>query len=196
MSRRSGREPAARPSGGLLASKTPAAEDVPNRPSRRGCRRGGGGPESRVSEADASSGDQASTSDAFDTVTTAFFGAGEGAGRAQARGVHPSPARAAGRAKGRAQDRRARADGGRAAPRREVPRVLGRGLGRADPSRSRRDDLRVQAGRRGEVQQDHRPGRRPLSGDAGRVRPDRSHTGQVHGRHPDSQPESRADLPA
>ena len=65
-----------------------------------------------------------------------------------------------------------------------------------DPSRSRRHDLRVQARRWREIQQDHRPGRRPVPGHAGRIRPDRSHPGQIDGRHPDSQPESRADLPA
>ena len=50
-----------------------------------------------------------------------------------------------------------------------------------------RHDLRVQAGRRREVQQDHRPRRRPVPGDAGRVGADRSHPRQVHRRHPDSE---------
>ena len=59
-----------------------------------------------------------------------------------------------------------------------------------------RHDLRVQAGRRREVQQDHRPRRRPLPGDAGRVGADRSHPRQVDRRHPDSEPEPRADLAA
>ena len=70
------------------------------------------------------------------------------------------------------------------------------GHGRPDPPRPRRDDLRVQAGRRRQVQQDHRPGRRPVPRDAGRVGPDRSHPRQVDRRHPDSQPEPRADLAA
>ena len=59
-----------------------------------------------------------------------------------------------------------------------------------------RHHLRVQAGRRREVQQDHRPRRRSLPGDAGRVGADRSHPRQVDGRHPDPEPESRADLAA
>ena len=45
------------------------------------------------------------------------------------------------------------------------------GDGRADPSRARRDDLRIQAGRGREVQQDHRSGRRSV---LWRCRPSRS----------------------
>ena len=52
-------------------------------------------------------------------------------------------------------------------------------------------DLRVQAGRRREVQPHHGPGRRPVPRDAGRVGPDRSHPRQVDGRHPDSEPAPR-----
>jgi hypothetical protein len=72
----------------------------------------------------------------------------------------------------------------------EVPRVLGRRGGRADPSRAGRDHVRVQARCRREIQQGHRPRRRPVSGDEGRVRPHRSHSRQVHGGHPD--PESQS----
>ena len=99
---------------------------------------------------------------------------------------------AARRAEDRAQDRRARADGRGAPARGEVPRVLGRRHRRPDPPGAGRHDLRVQARRRREVQQDHRPGRRPLPGDAGRVGADRSHPRQVHRRHPDSQRAARA----
>ena len=120
----------------------------------------------------------------------------EGAGRAQEGRVHAAAARAARRAAGGAEDRRARADGRRAAARGEVPRVLRRRHRRPDPSRPGRHDLRVQAGRRREIQQDHRPGRRPLPRDAGRVGPDRSHPRQIDGRHPDSEPEPRADFAA
>ncbi len=42
--------------------------------------------------------------------------------------------------------------------------------------------------------EDHRPRRRPVPGDAGRVGVDRAHPGQVHGRHPDPEPQSRRDL--
>ena len=72
-------------------------------------------------------------------------------------------ARAARRPEGRAQDRRTRADGLRTAPRRKMPRVLGRRDRRPDSPWPGRHDLRVQAGRRREVQQDHRPGRRSAS---------------------------------
>ena len=57
-------------------------------------------------------------------------------------------------------------------------------------------DVRVQARSRREVQQDHRPGRRPVPGDAGRVGAHRPHPGQVHRRHPDSEPQPRGDLAA
>ena len=57
-----------------------------------------------------------------------------------------------------------------------------------------RHDLRVQARRRREVQQDHEPGRRPVPRDAGRVGADRSHSRQVDRRHPDSQSQPRGDL--
>ena len=66
----------------------------------------------------------------------------------------------------------------------------------ADPSRPGGDDVRVQAGRRREVLEDHRPGRRPVPRDAGRVGPDRPHPGQVHRRHPDSERDARADFAA
>ena len=56
-----------------------------------------------------------------------------------------------------------------------------------------RHDLRVQARRRREIQPHHRPRRRPLPRDAGRVGPDRSHPRQVDRRHPDSEPASRDD---
>ena len=94
------------------------------------------------------------------------------------------------------QDRRARADGFGAAARREVPRVLGRWLGRADSSRPGRHDVRAEAGRRREVLEGHRPVRRPLPGDAGRIGADRSHPRQGDGRHPDSESQSRSDLAA
>ena len=116
--------------------------------------------------------------------------------RSETRRLRAAAARAARRAQGRTQSRRAGADGRRQAARGEVPRVLGRRHRRADPPRPGRHDVRVQARRRRQVQQDHRAGRRPVPGDAGRVGPDRSHSGKVHGRHPDSQPESRADLDA
>ena len=61
---------------------------------------------------------------------------------------------------------------------------------------SGRHDLRVQAGRGREVLEDHRPRRRSVPGDAGRVGPHRPHSGQVDRRHPDSEPQPRADLPA
>ena len=77
-----------------------------------------------------------------------------------------------------------------------MPRVLGRRRGRPDPSRSGRDDLRVQARRRREVLEDHRPRRRPVPGDAGRVGADRSDSRQVDRRHPDSEPHARTDLAA
>ena len=82
-------------------------------------------------------------------------------------------------------DERELMDGG-APARGEVPRVLRRGHGRPDPPGPGRHDLRVQAGRRREVQQDHRPRRRPVPRDAGRVGADRSHPRQVDRRHPDS----------
>ena len=44
--------------------------------------------------------------------------------------------------------------------------------------------------------EDHRPRRRPLPRDAGRVGPHRPHPGQVDGRHRDPEPEPRADLAA
>ncbi len=122
--------------------------------------------------------------------------AGEAACRAEARRVRGAAARAARCAEGRAQGRRARTDGRRQAPRGEVPRVLGRRRGRADPSGTGRHHVRVQARRGRQVQQDHRPRRRPVPGHAGRVGADRSHPRQVDGRHPDSQPEPGADLPA
>ena len=56
--------------------------------------------------------------------------------------------------------------------------------------------LRVQARRRREVQQGDRARRRPVPGDAGRVGAHRPHPGQVHGRHPDSEPQPRGDLAA
>ena len=77
-----------------------------------------------------------------------------------------------------------------------MPRVLGGRLGRADRSGPGRDDFRVQAGRRREVQQDHRAGRRPLPGAAGRVNHHRPAAGQVHRRHPGAQSHPRTDLPA
>ena len=94
------------------------------------------------------------------------------------------------------QDRRARIDGFGAAARGEVPRVLGRRLGGADSSRSGGHDVRAQAGCRREVFQGDRPVRRPLPCDAGGVGPDRSHSRQGDGRHPDSESESRSHLAA
>ena len=82
--------------------------------------------------------------------------AAEDAGRTPPGRLRPAAAHAARRAEGSAQDRRARADGRRAAARREVPRVLRRRHGRPDPSRPGRHDLRVQARRRREVQPHHR----------------------------------------
>ena len=76
-----------------------------------------------------------------------------------------------------------------------MPRVRRRRHRRADPPGAGRDDLRIQAGRRREVQPDHWSGRRSVSGDAGRVRPDRSHSRQIHRRHPDPEPASRDDQP-
>ena len=70
------------------------------------------------------------------------------------------------------------------------------GTRRADPPGPGRHDVRVQARRRREVQQDHRPRRRSVPGDAGRVGPHRSPARQVHGRHPDAEPDPRADLAA
>ncbi len=70
------------------------------------------------------------------------------------------------------------------------------GTRRADSSRPGRHDLRVQAGRRREVLEDHRPRRRPVSRDAGRVGADRSHSRQVDRRHPDPESHARADLAA
>ena len=61
----------------------------------------------------------------------------EGAGRAPQGRLRAAAARAARRAEDRAQDRRARADGRRAAARREVPRILGRRQRGADSSRAR-----------------------------------------------------------
>ena len=120
----------------------------------------------------------------------------EGAGRAPQGRLHAAAAALLDAREDRAQDRRARADGRGAAARGEVPRVLGRRLGRADPSGPGRHDLRVQAGRRREVLEDHRPRRRPLPRDEGRLGPHRSHPRQVHRRHPDSEPHARADLAA
>ena len=117
----------------------------------------------------------------------------EDAGRAPPGRLRAAAGDAARRAEGPAQDRRARADGRRAAARREMPRVLRRGHGRPDSPGPGRHDLRVQARRRREVQPHHRPGRRPLPRDAGRVGADRSHPRQVHGRHPDSERAPRAD---
>ena len=117
----------------------------------------------------------------------------EDAGRAPQGRLRAAAGHAARRAEGPAEDRRARPDGRRAAARREVPRVLRGRLGRADPSGPGRHDLRVQAGRRREVQPHHRPRRRSVPGDAGRVGPDRSHSRQVHRRHPDSESASRDD---
>ena len=118
------------------------------------------------------------------------------AAAAPRRRVHGPAAVAARCAEGRAEDRRARADGRRAAARREMPRVRRRRRGRADSSGPGRHDLRVQAGRRREVRKDHRPGRRSVPGDAGRVGADRSHSRQVDRRHPDPEPHPRADLAA
>ena len=129
-----------------------------------------------------------------DAGAAAAARAREAAGRAEEGRLCVPAAGAARCSQDRAQDRRARADGRRAAARGQVPRVLGRRLGGADPSRPGRHDLRVQARRRREVQQDHRPRRRSVPRDAGRVGADRSHPRQVHGRHPDSEPEPRADL--
>ena len=108
--------------------------------------------------------------------------------------VHASSRLAARRAEGRAEDRRAGADGGRASARGQVSRVLRGGAGRADPSRPGRHHLRIQAGSGRQVQQDHGSCRRPVPRDAGRVGADRSHPGQVDGRHPDPEPESRDHL--
>ena len=129
--------------------------------------------------------------DGREGADAAAAGAREGAGRAQEGGVHAAAQRAARRRQDRAEDRRAPVDGRRAAARGKVPRVLRRGHRRPDPSRSGRHDLRVQAGRRREVQQDHRAGRRPLPRDAGRVGHHRPHPRQVDRRDPDSEPQSR-----
>ena len=59
-----------------------------------------------------------------------------------------------------------------------------------------RHDVRVQARRRREVLEDHRPGRRSVPRDAGRVGAHRSHSRQVDRRHPDSESQPRADLAA
>ena len=96
----------------------------------------------------------------------------------------------------RAQDRRAPADGRGAPARGQVPRVLGRGQRRPDSPGPGRHDLRAQARRRREIQQDHRPLRRSVAGDEGRVGADRSHPRQVDRRHPDPERRSRADLAA
>ena len=66
----------------------------------------------------------------------------------------------------------------------------------ADPPRSGRHDVRVQAGCGREVLEDHRPGRRSVPGDAGGIGADRPHSRQVDGRHPDSESHARADLAA
>ena len=110
--------------------------------------------------------------------------------------LHPAADVAARRAEGRAEDRRARADGRCAAAGRKVPRVLGRRHGRPDSSRPGRHDVRVQAGCGREVQQDHRPRRRPVPRPAGRVDSDRPAARQVHGRHPGAESRPRADLAA
>ena len=111
-------------------------------------------------------------------------------------GVHAAAGGAARSGQGRTQGRRARAHGLGAAPRGEVPRILGRGRGGADPSRPGGHDLRVQARRRREVQQGHRAGRRSVPGDEGRIGAHRPDSRQVHGRHPDPEPEPRGDLAA
>ena len=120
----------------------------------------------------------------------------QGARRTAQGRVRAAAARAAGRAEDRAQDRRARAHGRRPAARGKVPRVLGRGQRRADPPRSGRHDVRIQAGRGREVLEDHRPRRRSVPGDAGRIGADRPDSRQVDRRHPDPEPQPRADLPA
>ena len=63
---------------------------------------------------------------------------------------------------------------------RRVQRARQRG---ADQSRPRGHHLRVQAGSRHEVRQDHQPPRRPLPRPARRIHPDRAHPGQAHSRH-------------
>ena len=108
--------------------------------------------------------------------------------------VHDSAAVAARRAEDRAEDRRTRADGRRSPARGEVPRVRRRRRGGADSSRAGRDDVRVQAGRRSEIRKDHRPRRRSVPRDAGRIGAHRSHPWKVDGRHPDSESHARADL--
>ncbi len=120
----------------------------------------------------------------------------EGAGRAPQGRVRAAAGVAARQREDRAQDRRARADGERAAARGEVPRVLGRRQRRPDSPGPGRHDLRVQAGRRREIREDHRPRRRSLPRDEGRLGADRSHCRQVDRRHPDPEPHPRADLAA
>ena len=100
-------------------------------PSRRGGRRGCRSAEGRVSEADASAGDQAAACRRLSTPSLPLSRSRRSCRPSASAGRFiPAAAGAAGRAKGRTQDRRARADGRRAAARREVPRVLGRRLGR------------------------------------------------------------------
>ena len=120
-----------------IASRTPTPEEVPEaiahgRHGWRGRRRAEGG----LREADAAARHQASGADTVGAAAAAARSR-QAPGGAQARRVRSSPAGAARRAERRAQDRRARADGRGPAARGEVPRVLGRGLGRADPSRAR-----------------------------------------------------------
>ena len=78
----------------------------------------------------------------------------------------------------------------------EVRRVRRRRPGYADQSRPRRHHLRVPAGCRREVLARDRAGRRSLPGDGRRVDPDRAHAGQIHRRHPGSQPRARDHLAA
>ena len=155
-------------------------------PSRRDGRRGCGRAEGRVSEADASAGDQASTSDAFDTVAAALSEPEKLPAERKRGAFIPPPLALLDAPKGeRKIDERELMEGARLLEEKCREFSVEGSVVQIHPGPGR-DDLRVQAGRRREVQQDHRSGRRPLSGDAGRVRPDRSHPGQIHGRHPDS----------
>ncbi len=78
----------------------------------------------------------------------------------------------------------------------EVRRVQRAGLGGADQPGAGGDDLRIQAGGRHQVQPHHDADRRSVPGAAGRIDPDRAHSGQADGGHRGAEHQARSDRSA